>query len=116
MSWVYWEDEKKDLSGVLCKNHPPSVVYQQTSELSLLPGLGLGRENRSWGGVGVGGKPLYNISYIKDFPDDSAVKKLPANIGDTGNTGSISGSARQPTLVFLPEIPHGQTNLTGYSP
>ena len=99
MSWMYWEDGKKDLRGGLYKKYLPSVVYQQTSELSLLPGLGLGRENRGcgWGrGGGSVEKPLHNISSIRDFPDDSAVKKLPASIGDIGNTGSIPGSGRSP--------------------
>ena len=30
------------------------------------------------------------------FPDDTVVKNLPANAGDTGNVGSIPGSRRSP--------------------
>ena len=45
----------------------------------------------------------------------SVIKNPPANAGDIGNTGSNPGSGR-PTLVFLPEKPHGQRSLAGYSP
>ena len=41
----------------------------------------------------------HNKSYARGFPDDSEVKNLPANAGDTGNirdTGSIPGSGRSP--------------------
>ena len=48
-----------------------------------------------------------------DFPGGSVVKNLPANEGDTGDTGSIPGSGRfpwrrkwQPTSVFLPGKSH----------
>ena len=54
------------------------------------------------------------------FPSGSAVKNPPANAVDTG---SISGLGRppgggndKPTLVFLPEIFHGQGSVVGYSP
>ena len=48
------------------------------------------------------------------------VKNLPANAGDSRDTGSISGSGRwrrtwQPTPVFLPGKFHGQRSLVGYS-
>ena len=50
------------------------------------------------------------------------VKNLPANIGDSRDTGSIPGLGRSPgggkwqlTPVFLPEKFHGQRSLAGYS-
>ena len=43
------------------------------------------------------------------------VKNLSANVGDTGDTGSIPG-AWQPTPVILPGESHGQRSLAGYSP
>ena len=53
------------------------------------------------------------------FPDDSALKNLPANVGDVG---SIPESGRfpwrrawQPTLVILPGESHGQGSLAGYN-
>jgi len=42
-----------------------------------------------------------------DFPDDSVVKNLPVNAGDTGHLGSISGSGRSPG--------GGKGNLLQYS-
>ena len=49
------------------------------------------------------------IALLLGIPGDPAVKRLPANAGDTGNVGSIPGSGRfpwmrawQPTPVFLP--------------
>ena len=56
------------------------------------------------------------------FPSGSAVKNMPADAGDTGDSGSIPESRRspeevwQPTPVFLPEESHGQRNLAVYSP
>ena len=51
------------------------------------------------------------------------VKNLPANKGDTGDEGSVSGSGRypgrkkwQPTPVFLPGEFQGQRSLAGYIP
>ena len=53
------------------------------------------------------------------------VKNLPANAGDTRDTGSdpwfrsekIPWSRKwQPTPVFLPGIVHGQRSLAGYTP
>ena len=51
------------------------------------------------------------------------VKNLPANAGDTRDSGAITGSGRspvegnaQPTPVFLPGEFHGQRSLVGYSP
>ena len=58
--------------------------------------------------------------------DDSAGKESTCNAGDTGYAGSIPGKEKwkifpwkmkwQPTPVFLPEKPHGQRSLMGYSP
>ena len=52
------------------------------------------------------------------------VKNLPANAGDTGDSGSIPGSggspgeghSMQPTPVFLPGESHGQRSMAGNSP
>ena len=50
------------------------------------------------------------------------VKNLPANAGDTGDTGLIPGLGTswrrewQPTPVFFPGEFHGQRSLTGHSP
>ena len=53
----------------------------------------------------------------------SVVKNPPANVGDSGDTGSIPGLERspwsrkwQPAPVFLPGKFHGQGSLAGYSP
>ena len=56
------------------------------------------------------------------FPGASVVVNLPANAGDTGDTGLIPGSLIpwrrkwQPTPVFLPGESHGQRSLAGYRP
>ena len=50
------------------------------------------------------------------------IKNLPASAGDIQDTGSFPGLRSpgegngQPTAVFLPEEPHGQRSLEGYSP
>ena len=51
------------------------------------------------------------------------VENLPANTGDPGDAGLISGSGRfpgggcwQPIPVVLPGESHGQRSLEGYSP
>ena len=50
------------------------------------------------------------------------VKNLPANAGDIRDEGSIPGWGRSPggghgkTPVLLPEEPHEQKSLAGYSP
>ena len=51
------------------------------------------------------------------------VENRPANTGDPGDAGLISGSGRlpgggrwQPTPVVLPGESHGQRSLEGYSP
>ena len=46
------------------------------------------------------------------------IKNLPANAGDAGDMGSISGLGRkwQPDPVFSPEKSPGQRNPAGYSP
>ena len=47
------------------------------------------------------------------------VKKPPANVGDSGDTGSIPGLGRslpvKPTPIFLPGESHGQRSLEGHS-
>ena len=59
---------------------------------------------------------------LLDLPGGSVVKNLPANAGDSGDTGSIPVLRRSrrrerlPTPVFLPGRSHGQRNLAGYSP
>ena len=59
------------------------------------------------------------------FPGGMVVKNLPANVGDTRDSGLIPGMGRgmipwrrkrQPTPVFLPGKSHGQKRLVGYSP
>ena len=57
------------------------------------------------------------------FPDGSAGKESTCNAGDTEFIGSNPGSGTspewgkwQPTPSFLPEKPHGQRSLAGYSP
>ena len=59
----------------------------------------------------------------KGFPGSSVVENLPADTGDPGDAGLISGSGRlpgggrwQPTPVVLPGESHGQRSLEGYSP
>ena len=59
----------------------------------------------------------------RGFPGGVAVKNPPANAGPTGDVGSISGSGRSLgerngnlPQIFLPEKPHGQRSLAGYSP
>ena len=37
-----------------------------------------------------------DIRFHKDFPGGAMVKNLPANAGDAGEVGSISGSGRSP--------------------
>ena len=48
------------------------------------------------------------------------VKNLPANAGDIRDMGLIPGLGRspgdQPTPVFRPGKPHGESSLVGYSP
>ena len=64
-----------------------------------------------------------HILYIHGFPSVTVVKNLPANAGDTRDSGSISGWGKipwnkkwQPTPVLLPGEFHGQRSLVGYSP
>ena len=59
---------------------------------------------------------------LKGFPGGSAIKNLPANARDAGDTGLIAGSGRRPwkrkrqsTPVFLLEKSHRQRSLVGYS-
>ena len=72
------------------------------------------------------GTPVWLIQksiHLGNFPDGLVVKNPPANAGDTGDVGLISGSGRfpwrrkwQPTQVFLPGKFHRQRSLVGYSP
>ena len=55
------------------------------------------------------------------FPGGTVVKNPPADAGDAGNVGSISGLGRspgerggQPTSVVFPGKSHGQRSLEGY--
>ena len=57
-----------------------------------------------------------------NFPGGSVLKNPPADVGDTGNTGSIPWSGRfsqsrkwQPTPLFLSEESHGWRRLEGHS-
>ena len=68
---------------------------------------------------------LYRYSPLKEvsFPGGSAVKDLPANEGDTGDTGSIPRTGRSPGVgngnplqYFCLENPHGPRNPEDYSP
>ena len=66
---------------------------------------------------------MYKLKYTYTYPGGSVVKNLPANVGDTGDAGSIPGSGRSPEggngnplSVFLPGKSHGQGILAGCSP
>ena len=56
------------------------------------------------------------------FPGGTVVKNLPASAGDAKDEVQSLGlqdpleKEMAPTLVFLPEIPHGLKSLAGYSP
>ena len=56
------------------------------------------------------------------FPGISAVTNLPANAGNSGDTGLTPGLGRYPGGGYgnhssvLPGEPHGQRSLAGYSP
>ena len=39
---------------------------------------------------------MYKLKYTYTYPGGSVVKNLPANVGDTGDAGSIPGSGRSP--------------------
>ena len=39
---------------------------------------------------------LWRHTVLRGFPDGSIVRNLPANTGDTGDSGSIPGSRRSP--------------------
>ena len=58
--------------------------------------------------------------FMHGFPDDSVKKKLPANVRDLRNVGSIPGSGRfsngNPLQNILAWRIHGQRSLVGYSP
>ena len=57
----------------------------------------------------------------QDLASGSVLKNLPANAGDTGDEGSISGwgnaleGGQQPTPVLLPGKSHGQRSLAEQS-
>ena len=57
-------------------------------------------------------------TYMKGFPDGSAVKNLPANAGDVGLIPRSVRSPREensnPPPVFLPGKSCGQRSLAGY--
>ena len=62
-------------------------------------------------------------SLCKGFPAGAVRENPPANVGDTGDSGSIPELGKipwsrkwQPTPVFLPEKSHGQRSLADYSP
>ena len=62
---------------------------------------------------------LFIFIVSMSFPGGSVVKNLPANAGDSGDTGLIPESGRsiwQPTSVFLPGKLPGQKSLAVYSP
>ena len=57
------------------------------------------------------------------FLDDPVGKESDCNVGNTGDTGWITGLGRspwrrkwQPIPGFLPEKSHGQMSLVGYNP
>ena len=41
-------------------------------------------------------KNIISVFYKMGFPGDAVVKNLPANAGDTRNSGSIPGPGRSP--------------------
>ena len=53
------------------------------------------------------------------FPDGSAVKNPPANVGFIGSVPGLEASPGEGNgnpLVFLPGKSHGQRSLAGHSP
>ena len=64
---------------------------------------------------------LQVLFYIWDSQVALVIKNLPASAGDIQDTGSFPGLRSpgegngKPTAVFLPEEPHGQRSLEGYS-
>ena len=66
---------------------------------------------------------FYHLDLIMGFLGGSAVRNLPANVGDTRDMGSDPWIQKMPwrrkwqcTLVFLPGEFHGQRSLAYYSP
>ena len=67
---------------------------------------------------------MIHINLFTRFPSGTVVKSLLAIAEDGRDASSIPGLGRsleeematQPTLVFLPEKFHRQSNLVGYSP
>ena len=61
------------------------------------------------------------LPLCQDFHDGSAVKNLPANLGDVGlipgcEISREEGNKWQSTPIFLPVKSHGQRSLVSYSP
>ena len=63
------------------------------------------------------------VSKLSGFPGGAVVKNMPANAGDTGDSGLNPESGRfpywrawQPTLAFLSGESHRQRSLKGYHP
>ena len=82
---------------------------------------GVTKESDTTEGLNNNKRDLFPLSLGSQFA--LVVKNLPANTGDTGDTGSIPGLGRslgeghgQPTPVFLPRKSHRQRSLVGYSP
>ena len=65
---------------------------------------------------------MLKASVLMGFPGGSVVKNLPANAGDTGDTGLIPGLERslEEEIATHSGIPawksHGQKSVVGYSP
>ena len=68
------------------------------------------------------GSEKYRARYLRitGFPGGSAVKNLPANVGDRGDVGLIPGLKRSPGVGNSNPLQygksHGQRSLVGYSP
>ena len=67
----------------------------------------------------MGGDFKLKFTERKRFPSGLAVKNLPANAGDIGDSGDLpdpSFGKWQPILVFVPGKSYGQRRLAGHSP
>ena len=103
-----WKMKVKSLSRVRLFATPWTAGYQAP------PSMGFSRQEY-WNGVPLP-SPLFHLG----FPNDSAVKNLPA-MQETQETwvpslGKIPWRKWQPTPVFLPGTSHGHRGLAGYSP
>jgi len=79
-----------------------------------LPGEFHGQIKKTRKGRGEKGKKLSRVLW-------ASLMAQQVNAGDAGDMGSIPGwgwrrKKWQPTPIFLPEKPHGQRSLAGYSP